>query len=174
MTDVFIGLGSNLGDRVGNIAAALEGISQLADTRLLAVSEVVETEPWGVTGQPSFANAVARIRTAMGLPRLLGELKELERRLGRVPGKRFGPRAIDLDILLAEDEVVHTETLVVPHPRLAGRQFALVPLLEIAPEATWPDGTPFEADAATEGRILRRFGELPGFEHFTVHPAGQR
>lgn len=173
MKDVFIGLGSNLGDREENIARALEVIVRLPETRLIAVSEIVETEPWGIEDQPLFANAVARFATSMTARAMLRALKNIEAELGRVPGRRNGPRVIDLDILLFGDEVWETEDLTIPHPRLGERDFALTPLLEIAPAATWPDGTPLlERGRATEGRIVRRLGPAPGFEHLTVRPDG--
>lgn len=168
MNDVFIGIGSNLGDRMDNLALALDAIAQLPDTRLLAISEVVESEPWGVAEQPEFANAVARLDTALRADALLAALKSIEARLGRTAGERYGPRPIDLDILLAGAEVWHTEDLVVPHPRLAERDFALTPLLALDPEATWPDGQGFDRRLAVSGRILRSLGPVPGFEHLTV------
>lgn len=172
MKDVFIGLGSNLGDREENIARALEVIVRLPETRLIAVSEIVETEPWGIEDQPLFANAVARLATPMAADAMLLALKRIEDELGRVPGQRNGPRVIDLDILLFGGEVWQTEVLTIPHPRLGERDFALTPLLEIAPGATWPGGMPFERQRATEGRIVRRLGPAPGFAHLTVGSAG--
>ena len=168
MRMILIGLGSNLGARTENLARALEAIEELPDTRLLAVSEVVETEPWGVEGQPLFANAVAQLETRMTADRLLLALKEIESRLGRRAGVRYGPRVIDIDILLAGTEVWTTTELTVPHPRLAERQFVLIPLLEIDPHASWPDATPFDPAGATEGRIIGRLGAVPGYEHLTV------
>lgn len=168
MRQVVIGLGSNLGERTQNLARALEAIEELPGTRLIAVSEVVETEPWGVEAQPLFANAVAQLATPMTTDRLLHALKEIESRLGRSEGVRYGPRVIDIDILLVGTEVWSTDELTVPHPRLAERQFALVPLLEIDPDASRPDGTPFDPARATEGRIVGRLGAVPGYEHLTV------
>lgn len=170
MRDVLIGLGSNLGDRTANLARALGEIESLPTTRLLAVSEVVETEPWGVSEQPLYANAVARFATELAPDALLPAVKGIERELGRSDSVRFGPRLIDIDILLVGDEEWDTGDLTVPHPRLAERDFALTPLLELVPSATWPDGTPFDPGMAVEGRILRRLGPLPGYEHLTVGP----
>lgn len=168
LTEAFIGMGSNLGARLETLAAALSAIEQRADTRVLVVSEVVETEPWGITTQPLFANAVARIETQLAADELLDALKGIEARLGRRSGERFGPRAIDLDILLFGRERWSTPTLIVPHPRLAERAFALLPLLDIAPHVTGPDGRRFDGSTATEGRILRSLGGLPGYEGITV------
>lgn len=170
MRDVILGLGSNLGDRLGNLARALDEIEGLGDMRLIAVSEVVETEPWGVADQPPFANAVARFVTHAQPIDLLRQLKAIEARLGRTAGVRFGPRVIDIDILLVGSEELHTDELTVPHPRLAERDFALTPLLEVAPNATHPDGRPFDRSAAVHGRIVRRLGPVPRYEHLTSAP----
>lgn len=167
MRNVFIGLGTNLGDRLHNLRRALEGIEAFDDTHVLAVSGVVETEPWGVADQPLFANAVAHLDTAVPADRLLDLLKELEQTLGREESERFGPRVIDLDILLYDDEEWRSPRLTIPHPRLAEREFAVVPLLEVSPEATWPDGSPVTAARAREGRIVGRLGPVPGFEDRT-------
>jgi 2-amino-4-hydroxy-6-hydroxymethyldihydropteridine diphosphokinase len=167
VSTVFIGLGTNLGDRLANLRRALEGIGTLDATYVRRVSNVVESVPWGVTDQPPFANAVAEVDTEIPLDRLLGLLKELEASLGRETGERYGPRVIDLDILLAGDEEWQTPELRVPHPRLAERDFAVTPLLEIDPEATWPDGAPIERTRATEGRVTATLGPVPGFEELT-------
>ena len=119
MTRAYVGLGANLGDREATIrrAATLLGASRL--------SPILETEPWGYADQPKFLNAVAEVETEIGPRRLL----EVERELGRVrEGPRYGPRAIDLDLLLYGDEVVEEPGLTVPHPRLAERLFVLEPL----------------------------------------------
>src|SRR3954468_11000214 len=118
----YIGLGSNLGDRRATIAAALE---ELHPRR---VSAVLETEPVGKTDQPRFLNAVAEIETDLPPPDLLGRLLDVERRLGRVrapDAERWGPRLIDLDLLLYGDEQVRSESLRVPHPELHRRRFVL-------------------------------------------------
>ncbi|MHB1323291.1 MAG: 2-amino-4-hydroxy-6-hydroxymethyldihydropteridine diphosphokinase [Coriobacteriia bacterium] len=168
MRDVFLGLGSNLGDRLGNLARALEAAERLPDTRLLAVSEAVETEPWGLAEQPPFANAVARFASGLSAESLLRALKQIERQLGRTDAQRYGPRVIDIDLLLVGDEEWDTAELTVPHPRLHERAFVLVPLLEIEPSASAPNGSRFEVDAAVQGRVIRRLGPLPGFERLTV------
>jgi 2-amino-4-hydroxy-6-hydroxymethyldihydropteridine diphosphokinase len=172
VASVFIGLGSNLGDRLEQLGRALDAIAGLPETAVCRVSEVVETEPWGVEDQPRFANAVALVETGLLLDELLRAFKDIERTLGRESGVRYGPRPIDLDILLADDEW-HSRELRVPHPRLAERQFALFPLLEIAPDATWPDGTPFDRSAATDGAIVKRLGPVRGYERLTVYPLGE-
>lgn len=171
-SDVFIGLGSNVGDRLGNLRAALEAIDALEGTNVVTVSGVVESEPWGVTEQPAFANAVARVATGMEANRLLVALKDIEVALGRTGGPRYGPRVIDLDILLYGTDEWVTPDLTIPHPRLAERDFAVTPLLEIAPDARWPDETPITRDAVREGRILGPLGAVPGFEMITPPPGG--
>lgn len=172
MTDAYIGLGSNLGDRLMHMQQALRGIEAFDDTEVIAVSNAVESAPWGVTDQPPFANAVARIATGIPADRLLGLLKDLEATLGRTPGERNGPRVIDLDILLFGDDEWQTSDLTVPHPRLAERDFAVTPLLEIAPHAEWPDGTPVTRERATEGRIAGPLGAIPGYEERTPPVGG--
>jgi 2-amino-4-hydroxy-6-hydroxymethyldihydropteridine diphosphokinase len=122
----YVGLGSNLGDREGTILAAAE---QLGPHRL---SRIRETEPWGYADQPRFLNAVAELETELAPRQLLDRLLEIERGLGRTRnGPRYGPRAIDLDLLLYGDLVVVEPGLTVPHPHLADRLFVLEPLFEL-------------------------------------------
>jgi len=128
----YIGLGSNLGDRRSMIAGALERL------RPRRVSTVVETEPWGRTDQPSFLNAVAEIETDLEPAELLDRLLEVERGLGRVRHEKWGPRTIDLDLLLYGDRRVMSEALSVPHPRLHERRFVLEGLAELCPDRTVP------------------------------------
>jgi 2-amino-4-hydroxy-6-hydroxymethyldihydropteridine diphosphokinase len=163
VTNVFIGLGSNLGDRVGTIAAALRELAATPGVHVLDVSGVVESQPWGVEDQPLFANAVARLDVRGQADVFLGTLKNVEERLGRRPGERYGPRPIDLDILLFGDEEWHSPDLVVPHPHLLERDFAVTPLLSIAPDATLPDGTALTREHAVAGRIVGDLGPVPGF-----------
>jgi len=138
VSTVYLGLGSNLGDRRATIEVALEKLGQLPGTRVLAVSTVIETEPVGVTDQPRFLNAVARLETELGPYDLLAELQALEVKLGRVRTRRWGPRTIDLDILLYDDLVLETEALTVPHPLMAERRFVLAPLVELSAEVRHP------------------------------------
>lgn len=151
-----------MGDRLGNLATALSRLEAQPGARIVSVSRVCETEPWGVTDQPPFANAVAHVDYRGEADILLSALKSIEEAMGRVAGERFGPRPIDLDILLFGDEEWASERLTIPHPRLLEREFAVVPLLEIAPDATLPDGTPVTRDAATLGRIIGDLGPVPG------------
>lgn len=171
MTDrVYIGCGSNLGDRLENLATALRALEALDETHVVAVSRVVESEPWGVTDQPPFANAVAEVTTAIRADRFLEALKDIEFSMGRRPGARNAARVIDLDILLFGDEEWASANLVVPHPRMAERDFVVTPLFEIAPHARWPSGEPVTAERATEGRVTGVLGVVPGFGDRTVFP----
>jgi 2-amino-4-hydroxy-6-hydroxymethyldihydropteridine diphosphokinase len=134
---VYLGLGTNLGDRLRNLRLALQRLQTRA--RLEAVSSLYETQPQGVTDQPLFFNAVCRLSTGLEPQALLRFLKNLEWELGRRPGgQTWGPRPIDVDILLYDDRLVDTPELKVPHPRLAERAFVLVPLCELAPELPHP------------------------------------
>jgi len=134
---VYLGLGTNLGDRLANLRLALARLQTLA--RLEEVSSLYETEPEGLSDQPLFFNAVCRVTTGLEPQAFLRFLKNLEPEIGRRPGgRRWGPRPIDLDILLYDDRVVDAPELQVPHPRLAERAFVLVPLCELAPELRHP------------------------------------
>jgi 2-amino-4-hydroxy-6-hydroxymethyldihydropteridine diphosphokinase len=128
----YIGLGSNLGDRRAMIAGALE---RLGPRR---VSTIVETEPWGVVDQPRFLNAVAEIETDLEPAELLDRLLDVERGLGRVRNERWGPRTIDLDLLLYGDRRIASDALSVPHPHLHERKFVLEGLAELCPDRTVP------------------------------------
>lgn len=172
ITEVLVGLGSNVGDRLGNLSRALDALRGYDGVYLYAVSNVVESEPWGVSDQPLFANAVARIGTTLRADQLLEILKDVETTMGRQPGPRNGPRAIDLDILLFGDEEWQAEDLVIPHPRLAERDFAITPLLELVPDATWPDGSPVTRERTREGRVVGSLGGVPGFEDLTPPVGG--
>lgn len=163
----FLALGSNLGDRLGSLRSALDAIEAVDTTNVLAVSNVVESEPWGVTDQPPFANAVARVVTSVRADTLLAALQEIEDSLGRVRAGRYGPRAIDIDIVLYGDEEWDTPALTIPHPRAAERDFVVTPLLEIAPDVTWPDGSPVMRERAVHGRVTRVIGPVPGYEDLT-------
>ena len=132
---VFIGLGTNLGDDLErNLRNALAAIGTLPGTEVVRVSSFLSTEPWGATDQPRFLNAVAEIRTQLEPLPLLQALKQLESELGRVPTYRWGPRAIDFDIILYGERVVDIPGLRIPHPRYREREFVMAPLREIAPE----------------------------------------
>jgi len=139
VTTVYIGLGSNLGDRRRNLEAALDALRAHPQIAVTAVGAFLETDPvGGPPGQGRFLNAAAKIETDLSPEALLEELKRVERALGRTPGPRWGPREIDLDILLYGDTVLETADLVIPHPRMRERRFVLAPLAEIAPDARDP------------------------------------
>jgi 2-amino-4-hydroxy-6-hydroxymethyldihydropteridine diphosphokinase len=135
----YVGLGANLGDREATIRRAVELLGARDGIELLAVSTLRETDPVGVEDQPRFLNGAAAIETTLGPGELLGVLLGVERVLGRVrDGVRFGPRTIDLDLLLYGDETLDDPGLTVPHPRLHERRFALEPLAELAPGLVIP------------------------------------
>jgi 2-amino-4-hydroxy-6-hydroxymethyldihydropteridine diphosphokinase len=128
----FIGIGSNLGDPATMCRVAVDEIASTPGIKLLRCSSFYRTEPMGPQDQPWFVNAVTEIRTSLTPRRLFESLKEIEQRLGRTDGPRWGPRLIDLDLLLYGQEVVQEEDLKVPHPDLHRRAFVLVPLCELA------------------------------------------
>lgn len=138
----YVGLGANLGDREATIRRAVDLLAATPGIEVVAVSTLRETDPVGYADQPRFLNGVAALETALSPRALLDRLLAVEQELGRIRGEgpRFGPRTIDLDLLLHGDEVVDEPGLVVPHPRLAGRRFVLEPLHELDPELTLPDG----------------------------------
>jgi 2-amino-4-hydroxy-6-hydroxymethyldihydropteridine diphosphokinase len=136
----YIGLGTNLGDRELNLRGALERLEELGPVR---ASSFRETDPVGVTDQPKFLNAAAELATELPPRELLERLLEIERELGRdrAAERRWGPRDIDLDLLLFGEEAIDEPGLKVPHPRLAERRFVLEPLCELNEDLTLPDGT---------------------------------
>ncbi len=136
----YLGLGANLGDREAALEAALRGLDRPPEITVLRRSSLYETDPVGVTDQPSFLNAVVELRTTLAPPELLAHALRLERELGRVRTVRWGPRVIDIDLLLYGEAAYAGPGLTVPHPRLAERGFALAPLAEIAPGVRFPDG----------------------------------
>ena len=139
MARVYIGIGSNAGDRRANIDRALDALRQTPGIEVAAVSRAIETEPaGGPEGQRPYLNAAAALETLLEPEPLLDALQEAERRLGRRRAERWGPRTIDLDLLLYGRRVVATARLSVPHPRLRERRFVLEPLAAIAPEAVEP------------------------------------
>lgn len=131
---VFLGLGGNLGDPADAMGAALRLIDAEPTTRVVAVSSLYRTPPWGKTDQPDFINAAAEVATTLSPRALLDLCLDAERRLKRVRKERWGPRLIDIDILVFGNRKVHEAGLDIPHPRMLDRAFVLVPLAEIAPE----------------------------------------
>lgn len=134
MNSAWIGLGSNLGDSLSMLRRALSQLAVLHNTQVRAVSPAYWTEPWGESDQPPFLNAVAKLATSLTAEELLPCLLAIEQRLGRVRGgKRWGPRTLDLDLLVYDDQRIDSPDLVVPHPRLHERAFVLVPLNDLSP-----------------------------------------
>lgn len=139
MTNVFLGLGGNLGDRREAMRSAVVAIREvLSDVR---VSSLYESAAWGVTDQPAFLNAVVRGRTSLNPLELLDAVQSIENELGRVREQRWGPRLIDIDILLYGAEVIDEPRLQVPHPYMTQRGFVLRPLADLAAGLTLPDGS---------------------------------
>jgi 2-amino-4-hydroxy-6-hydroxymethyldihydropteridine diphosphokinase len=138
----YVGLGANLGDREATIRRALVLLAAEPGIRVVAVSTLRETDPVGYLDQPRFLNGAAALDTELPARELLDRLLAVERRLGRVRGEgpRFGPRPIDLDLLLYGAETLHEAGLEVPHPRLGERRFVLEPLHELDPDLLLPDG----------------------------------
>ncbi|MBK1709556.1 2-amino-4-hydroxy-6-hydroxymethyldihydropteridine diphosphokinase [Marichromatium gracile] len=136
MATVYLSLGTNLGDRLGNLERAVAHLAEVLDTRVL--SPVYETAPWGLTDQRDFYNLCVRGETRLDAPTLLVRLKALERRLGRVEGTPWGPRLIDIDLLFYDDLVLDEPALKVPHPRIRGRAFVLIPLLDLVDDLCHP------------------------------------
>jgi 2-amino-4-hydroxy-6-hydroxymethyldihydropteridine diphosphokinase len=136
--DVFVGLGANLGDRAAALNAASAALGRLEGTRVLAGSPVYDTTPVGVTDQPSFLNAVMWLETVLEPAALVRETQRIESALGRRHSDRWGPREIDIDVLLYDGLVYADATVTVPHPEMEKRRFVLVPLREIAPDLVHP------------------------------------
>jgi 2-amino-4-hydroxy-6-hydroxymethyldihydropteridine diphosphokinase len=134
--DCIIALGSNLGDKAANIDNAIDLLTGAGDVRLLARSRNFATDPWGKTDQDWFANACIAVATKLPARALLERCQEIERRMGRVATEKWGPRIIDLDLLIYRDTVLADPDLVLPHPYIKDRAFVLAPLLDIAPDVT--------------------------------------
>jgi dihydroneopterin aldolase/2-amino-4-hydroxy-6-hydroxymethyldihydropteridine diphosphokinase len=135
---VYISLGSNMGDKEKNLNAALDEIKKISGTKIKKVSGFLMTKPFGYTEQDDFLNAAAELETLLMPEELLKELLAVEQKLGRVRGIKWGPRIIDLDILIFGDEVIDEENLTIPHPWMSERMFVLEPLAEIAPDVVHP------------------------------------
>jgi 2-amino-4-hydroxy-6-hydroxymethyldihydropteridine diphosphokinase len=135
---VYLGLGTNLGERRRNLMEAIERLGEFIDVEMR--SSIYETEPWGYAEQPRYLNMVVGGRTRLAPLELLGRLKGIEEAMGRqaVEAIRYGPRPIDIDILFYDDEVVDDARLQVPHPRIEERAFVLAPLADIAPALGHP------------------------------------
>lgn len=137
MSTVYIGIGSNLGDRHKNCLRAVELLKQ-SGLSVTKQSSVHETEPWGITDQPAFLNMAVEIETVLLPIELLALLKKIEKDMGRQEAVRWGPRIIDLDILLYDDITLNTDALIIPHPLMHEREFVLRPLSELAEDLIHP------------------------------------
>ena len=137
MSTAYVALGSNLGDREENLRNALKHLEE-NEVRVVKVSTFIETEPYGVTDQPGFVNAVCQVETEIAPLELLRLLLKIELEMGRVRIRRWGERNIDLDLLLYEDACVVSDELTLPHPDMQNRDFVLLPLAEIAGEVVHP------------------------------------
>ncbi|MBX9450460.1 MAG: 2-amino-4-hydroxy-6-hydroxymethyldihydropteridine diphosphokinase [Mesorhizobium sp.] len=155
----YLGLGGNLGDPAAAMASALRALDATAAVSVVAVSSLYRTPPWGKTDQPDFMNAVAAVDTTLSPRALLDLCLETERALKRVRVDRWGPRVIDMDILLFGSERINEEGLQVPHPRMGERAFVLAPLAEIAPDVI-VDGEP--AAGRLAGVDTAGIDRLPG------------
>jgi 2-amino-4-hydroxy-6-hydroxymethyldihydropteridine diphosphokinase len=133
---VYLGLGSNLGDRAANLRAVCTSLP--TQVQLITASQIYQTPPWGFLEQPAFLNQVVEVATSLSPVKLLTLLKRIETQLGRVPTFLYGPRLIDIDILLFGQRVLKLAKLTIPHPRMDERAFILVPLAEIAPSVIHP------------------------------------
>ena len=140
MQTAFLGLGSNLGDRGSSIREAVDRLDKLSGTRVVKVSSLYETAPVGYEEQPDFLNAVVQVQTELSPTELLRAVLGIEHDMGRVRSLRWGPRVIDIDILLYDNVTIRTADVEIPHPRMAERAFVIAPLAEIAPDIRLPDG----------------------------------
>lgn len=158
---VFVGLGSNLGDRVAYLKAAVAALRASPGVEVARTSSIYETDPVGVEDQPMFLNAVAELRSDLAPGDLLGRLKQIEVEVGRMPGEHWGPREIDLDLLLYGDEMIDDGDLEVPHPEMGHRSFVLVPLLEIDRDISIPGVGPARMRDMMLGRAGVRLAHPP-------------
>jgi 2-amino-4-hydroxy-6-hydroxymethyldihydropteridine diphosphokinase len=167
MTTTYIGLGSNLGDRLGNLSRAVDAIAHIPDTHVEKVSHAYESAPAYDTDQPSGLNAVVEARSSLEPEALLGFLLDIEADMGRIREQENGPRVVDLDLLTFGDVEQISDYLTLPHPRIAERDFVVTPLLEIAPRFELPGGVHVRRSEALYGAVLRDFGTVPdaGAEH---------
>lgn len=165
MKTAYLALGSNLGDRGANLAAALAALRDRSESRLkvVQVSSIYQTAPIGPVEQGDFYNLAAQIETVFSPAELLTYCLSVEAELGRVRRERWGPRVIDIDLLIYEEERIISETLSLPHPRMLERAFVLIPLAEIAPRLVLEGETAASRAVGFGDRGIRQIGPLPGF-----------
>ena len=157
MPRAYLSIGSNLGARARTCLKVLQRLDERGDTRVLDRSGLYETEPQLVAEQPDFINLAAALQTELEALALLEVCKGIEEALGRVPSERWGPRVVDVDLLLVDDLVLETPDLILPHPRMHERRFVLEPLAEIAPDLIHP------TRGCTIGKLLRDLGASGGW-----------
>jgi 2-amino-4-hydroxy-6-hydroxymethyldihydropteridine diphosphokinase len=162
MSRAYIGMGSNEGDRLENLRSGVAALGRADDVVVVGKSGVYDSEPVGLTDQPDFLNAVIAVETTLDPYRLLSVLHKIELEHGRQRITRWGPRTLDLDILLFDDLEQGDPKLLIPHPRLNERRFVLEPLLEVDGDIRLPDGTPVKnkLDDLAEGQAVWRSGDL--------------
>jgi 2-amino-4-hydroxy-6-hydroxymethyldihydropteridine diphosphokinase len=161
----WIGIGSNIGDRAGYIARGLSGLNAFPGVEVTRVSSLYDTAPVGVVEQPRYLNAVAELETALEPLELMRALLSIEAECGRVREKRWGPRTLDLDLILYDGVELDTPELTLPHPRARGRAFVLVPLAEVAP------GLRFPGDSVPVARLVEALGDIgPDLERVADPP----
>ncbi len=134
----YLGLGSNLGNKQKYITDAIDQISLLENTEVKRASTLITTAPYGKVDQPEFLNCVIEIKTSLDPKLLLKKCLEIEDQLGRIREEKWGPRTIDIDLLICEDKIINSELLVLPHPELHKREFVLISLNELCPELVHP------------------------------------
>ncbi len=163
MTIAVLGLGGNIGDPRRQMAAAIENLAAVPAISITAVSALYETPPWGKTDQPAFLNAAVLIATGLPARALLEAILLVEQQLGRHRNERWGPRSLDIDILLFGDESINEPGLHIPHPRLHERAFALAPLADVRPDARFGGSSAAEWLARADRSGVKRIAE-PGWE----------
>ncbi|MFJ7936833.1 2-amino-4-hydroxy-6-hydroxymethyldihydropteridine diphosphokinase [Sporosarcina sp. NPDC096371] len=167
MSIAYLSIGSNIGDRLQHLVGAVQALHSHDGVEVLAVSSVYETKPVGYTDQADFLNVTVCVETVVSAHELLVACQKVEQELGRVRTIRWGPRTVDLDILLYSNDNIETESLVVPHPRLCERAFVLIPLLEIAPTITHPvTGKLFSEEAAVRDSGVVLWKKVNGVKDF--------
>lgn len=169
MNTAYLSLGSNIGDRLDMLQEAVRTVMKQPSLQVSRISSVYETAPVGFTDQASFLNMVVEVKSVLSALEILGICLETEQALGRIREFRWGPRCIDLDILLYNDENMESENLIIPHPRMHERGFVLVPLLELNSNLNHPiSGVPFQqyVEEQKEGvRLWKTFDGVDAFVH---------
>jgi len=167
LTAAVLGLGGNIGDTRSLMTAAIDRLSKSAEIEVQAISALYHTPPWGKTDQPPFLNAAIKIETQLSAMALLSKVLDVEKELGRERGERWGPRTIDIDILLYGAALVDQPGLRIPHPRLTERAFALAPLLDLMPDAELQGRPAKEWLALSDRAGMQRLAE-PGWQNSTT------